>query len=402
MKSLNLLAVTSELPWPLDTGGHIRTFHLLSALAKKFKVRLVVGISGPDPAAISPLCEAGIEVRPVIIGKRSVARETLRAASAALYRKPYVLFGRHAHGAVQRALENELALNPPDLLYFDHLDAFAFADTARSVPVIIDMHNVYSILAARTAGETRHMALRSYLRHESRLLAAVERRAMKGVNAVFAVSTSDSCHFLALGARAVHVIPNGVDCAAYESLKPERIHDPTLLYIGSLRWPPNASAARFLVLSMLPQIRARYPGAGLRLIGEAEEDIVRELGQFPGVDVLGRVADVRPYLQDADLLAVPLEAGGGSRLKILEAFAAGVPVVSTPTGCEGLDVEGGRHLIVAERECFAEALLLLLANPQVGHRLAANARHLVREYYDWTAVGARACDVAMMTIGANT
>jgi len=401
LHDLNLLAVTSELPWPLDTGGHIRTFHLLSALAKKFKVRLVVGITEPEPAGIAHLREAGIDVRAVFIGKRLAAREMLRAAGAALTRQPYVFFRRHAHSAVRRMIKDELTRNPPDLLYLDHLDGFVFADEARNIPAMIDMHNVYSVLAARTSAEARNLGLRSYLRREAQLLAQAERRAARGTRAVLAVSPADGAHFSSLGAQSVHVIPNGVDCAAYDGVRPDRAQGPVIVYVGSLRWSPNAAAAEFLAASVLPQIRRQYPDAQLRLIGEADEYMARALTQFPGVNVLGRVPDVRPHLRDADLLAVPLESGGGSRLKILEAFAAGVPVVSTPTGCEGLPVEHGQHLIVAERQRFADAVTTLLANPQTGKALAANARRLVQEGYDWSAVGVLACDAVAMTMAAS-
>ena len=122
---------------------------------------------------------------------------------------------------------------------------------------------------------------------------------------------------------------------------------------------------------------------------------------FRGSRLLGSVPDVLPHLGDACVLAVPLEAGGGTRLKILEAFAAGLPVVSTPVGCEGIDATDGEHLLVAPRERMAESILSLLSDRRLGERLATLARALVRERYDWNSVGATACNAVETAIAVG-
>jgi glycosyltransferase involved in cell wall biosynthesis len=112
----------------------------------------------------------------------------------------------------------------------------------------------------------------------------------------------------------------------------------------------------------------------------------------PHVEVAGNVRDVVPYFRSAHVLAVPLEAGGGTRLKILEAFAAGLPVVSTPVGCEGIDGVHDQHLLVADRPAFADAIVQVLLDPAAAHERADRAQQLVQQGYDWSAVGRRALD----------
>jgi len=231
-----------------------------------------------------------------------------------------------------------------------------------------------------------------YLRHEARLLRRRERDAARGCDAVLAVSDEEARVYRGLGARAVTLAPNGVDCAAYADLPTGRPHAaPTLLYVGPMSWAPNAAAVTFLAREVMPRLRSVVPDARLRIIGRDMTSAVQALADGDGVDVLGMVPSMPPHLLEASVLAVPLETGGGTRLKILEAFAAGLPVVSTAVGCEGLRVVDREHLVVADRAGFAEALIAALRDPAAGAERAARARALARDCYDWRMVGVTAC-----------
>ena len=146
----SVLAVTSELPWPLDRGGHLRTFHLLRALASANRVRLIEPSSDPDEGAVRALRDAGIELRAVRVARRRQATEALRVAHATVAAEPYVLYRRHRWSAVRAALRLAVAQDPPDVCYLDHLDSFVYAGACASTPIVIDLHNVYSELAARS------------------------------------------------------------------------------------------------------------------------------------------------------------------------------------------------------------------------------------------------------------
>jgi polysaccharide biosynthesis protein PslH len=301
------------------------------------------------------------------------------------------MYGRHGHRAVRRALSEEVARESPIALYLDHLDSYQFATVAPGVPRLIDLHNVYSRLAERTAAERGRGFTRSYLNHEARLLGRVEAEVARRVECLLTVSALEQEHFRRLGARDVRLVPNGVDCAAYAEVAAGRprasLADPVIVYVGALSWTPNVLAARFLAAEVLPAVRKQFPRATLQVIGRSPTADALELQHQPGVTVLGSVPDVRPYLAAASVLAVPLEAGGGTRLKILEAFAAGLPVVSTAVGCEGIEAEHGRHLVVADRPDFGPAICTLLADPAGAEAMASRARMLARSRYDWGVVG---------------
>jgi glycosyltransferase involved in cell wall biosynthesis len=256
----------------------------------------------------------------------------------------------------------------------------------------MDLHNVYSTVVRRAA-EERGALSHWYLRREARLLEKMERRAVYLADALLTVSEQEAAYFSALGANNVQVVANGVDCQAYADLPLGRSGStPVLLYVGPMSWEPNFRAVQFLATEVMPKVRARFPEARLRVVGSNPSPAALALNRLPGVDILGAVPAMTPHLLDAHVLAVPLESGGGTRLKILEALAAGLPVVSTPVGCEGLRVTCGEHLLVANRDRFAERLCSLLADPALGRQLAANARALARRQYDWGALSVRACE----------
>jgi len=396
----SLLAVTSQLPWPLDSGGHLRTFHLLRSLSSHVHVRLVAGVPPGQEGGVQAVRDAGIAVIPAYVSERQPLREGVRLAKAFAAGEPYVFYRRHDRRAVRQALTGAIADARPDILYLDHLDSMLFSSLAGGSHIVADLHNVYSLLVERTAAEHRSMIASWYLRRESRLLDAVERKAARDADLVMTVSDTEAAHFQKLGARRTCVVPNGVDCPYYESLPlgRETPRAPIVLFVGGLSWAPNVSAVQFLARTVLPGLRVRYPEAVVRIVGRGEPATMSALAGLPGVQVTGSVPDVRPHLAEASVVAVPLESGGGTRLKILEAFAAGLPVVSTAVGCEGIAAAHGRHLVVAERDDFAGAIVGLFADPGSGRRLATEARELVRRVYDWSVVGRQAAEAVSAVV----
>lgn len=406
MSRPSLLAVTSELPWPLSSGGHLRTYHLLVSLARRFDVRLVVP-SRPDEAdARAALARAGVAVRAVEIGPRRALVEACRIAGAAVRRDPYVLYARHRRRSVFRAVCQEALLSPPQVVYLDHLDSLLYAEAAGAAPVVIDMHNVYSTLAERAAREASGYARRRYLAGEAGLLQRKEVDATRLAHTIFACSEDEASFFRNLGARSVVVVPNGVDTQSYPwppvapasaGLYPDT--PPTVLFIGALEWQPNVSAVGFLAREVMPAVRARVPKARLLIVGRRPSAEVLALADGPRVEIAADVPDVRPYWGRADVLAVPLETGGGTRIKILEAFAAGVPVVSSPVGCEGIAARDGEHLFVASRDVFADAVTAALIDRDGASAKARAARALVEREYDWWAIGRRAAGRVLSAAG---
>ena len=390
--SASILAITSQLPWPLTSGGHLRTYHLLSAIASRHVVRLVTPVQDGSDVGIGKLEKSGIHVDPVRCPARSWAGETRKMLTAAVSGRPYLMYERHHWPCVRRHLSSVQEEARADVVYLDHVDSFVYHDLLPDVPWVCDMHNVYAQIVLRLSKDGGRLPTRLYLRREARLLRRMEIRAAQTAAAVTVVSEEDRDWYVRAGARNVVCVPNGVDCRRLEAAVPARRGSaPTILFLGALSWPPNVSAAKNLATEIFPIIQRELPDARLQIVGRDPLPTVRDLNAVQGIEVLGNVADVRPFLASAHVMAVPLTSGGGTRLKILEAFAAGLPVVSTPVGCEGLGVNHREHLVIASTQEFATSLLQVLRDLDGAERMAKQARNLARMKFDWSIVGAEMC-----------
>ena len=388
----DVLVITSELPWPLNTGGHIRSFHILKALSAKFNVRVIAGVEVADDPGLR------IRVVPAFQKKRNPIAEAGRVARSLLCEEPYVMFNRHDRPAMRQTIRKQLAAKTPDVVYLDHLDPLAFRGLFPRVPVVADLHNVYSTLAKRVATE-RKFPVNLYLHNEARLLGYMEKQVAAAASVLMTVSDTEQDYFQRLGGRNVRLVPNGVDCAAFRKYPIGRNHErPTLLYLGALSWQPNAKAAEFLAREVMPQILKVRPDVRLQIVGRNPGSEVNALAELPNVEVHANVPDVGVYLEQASILAVPLDSGGGTRLKILEAFAAGLPVVSTPVGCEGIECRHGEHLWIADRNRFAQGLLDAIEAPQLATEFAERGRALAEETYDWSVIGKSACEAVAQAV----
>ncbi len=391
-----LVAITSEIPWPLNSGGHIRSYHLLTAVSRMAPVSLLVPTDATRADLPAELASDDLQVTQIPVGSRSALGEVGRVLRSLARHEPYAMYGRHGWPAVYDAFASRLKTDPPALVYLDHIDAYWYVARAigaglRVPPVVVDMHNVYSRLLARSGAEARNPAMRALLARDASRMQQIERAVAARSAAIMAVSDEEVRYFAAAGANAVHLVPNGVDTSALTLLDAGRpTGAPVVMFLGTMSWGPNAAAVRFLARQAMPIVRQFVPDATLLVVGRDCPPDIAALGAADGIEVTGAVPEVQPYLARASVLAVPLDAGGGTRLKILEAFAAGLPVVSTAIGMEGIDARPREHFVLAERDAFAPALVAALQDRQAGRVMAVAARALATSRYDWRDIGAKA------------
>jgi len=186
----------------------------------------------------------------------------------------------------------------------------------------------------------------------------------------------------------VGYVPTGVDLEYFSARRPRPRDSRELVFVGSMDWMPNEEGIRWFASDIFGAVQERIAGARLILVGRAPSPAIRALAaRNPAIEVTGTVADVRPYLQRAAVCVVPLRVGGGTRLKIYEAMAMGIPVVSTTIGAEGLPLRNGEHLLIADTaDDQATAICTLLTDRAMADRLAANALRHVQEHCSWDAV----------------
>jgi len=379
--------VYSVLPRPAHPtrdGLAIRNFHMLAALGSEFRVRAAVLLSPEqDGSAEYP---AGVEVEEIRLDPRKIRQAAALAASAlsgAAY-SARMYRSRALSSRLSRWLSRE---EPAWVVAHSYHVAPAALETGR--PAWVDFHNVYSEIWRRM-GERRTGPLGAFLRWQAPRVARLEREILRRAAGASCVSERDAAAFSSGGGSPPLVVSNGVDLARYV-FRPEPSPEELVFFVGDLTWPPNLEGIRWFHAEVWPILAGLRPSAKVEILGRGHGSL-RGLSRRgpPGLSYLGEGADTRPLWSRAAVAIVPLLTGGGTRLKILEAAACGVPVVATPVGAEGLDfAEGSEIRLAARPREFAEAVAALLADPEARRAQAAAARRRVESEYDWREIGRR-------------
>jgi glycosyltransferase involved in cell wall biosynthesis len=384
-----VVLVDEELPFPPTSGKRIRTLNLLLRLRCRHQLTYMCHRNvdpGEARAAATYFADLGIAT---VVVDRSVPPKSGPGFYARLLANlasplPYSVTS-HNSRALRRALTHHAAAHPVDLW---HVEWTPYAQALRGVvpgPRVVIAHNVESIIWQRYTETEANPLRRWYIRQQWKKFQRFEREVLGEVDRTVAVSDVDADRFRSeFGVQRLDVVENGVDTTYFQP-RAGRGSPDRLLFLGSLDWRPNLDGVRMLLERVFPAVRAAEPTATLCLIGRNPPDeLRRQAATTPGVELHANVPDVRPYLASCGFLVVPLRIGGGSRLKVLEALASGVPVVSTRIGAEGLCLKPGRHLTVVEDiDDLISALVQAIRDP---HRLAREAeagREQVLHRYDW-------------------
>lgn len=382
---MRLLFLTETVPHPLDSGGRIKTRHTLEALAERHAVACHTFIR--DPAQFAPAREALEAICDEVwlhLVPRRVTTDILHLARSLATGRPLTV-DRHFSRRVLSVLRERTRLVRYDAVYCDHLSMLEYGRRL-GLPVLHDAHNVEHEIVRRYARTAPRAWLRAAAAVEWRALRRYEQREYTACDLITAVSEHDAGRIRTLAGPRVRVeaIPIGV--AAAETVPAPRVREPRVLFVGGLAWPPNADAVNFLLREIWPAVLADAPDALLTVVGRGTPPVAP--GQARGVRFAGYVEAVAPHFEASRLMVAPLRSGSGLRVKILEAFAHGVPVVSTTIGAEGLQVIDGEHLLIADTpSTFARAIVRLLHDDDLVERLATRARRLAVEAYDRAVVG---------------
>lgn len=387
---MSALVVANRLPWPLDDGWKRRTFHVVRGLARARFVTLASLHAGPpgDVEALGRSLGANVEVLTV---PPPPLRGPVAVVLGAVTSRPYHVW-RQRSPALRRVIREAAGRRRYDLALATMTHMFPFLeDLGPGVRLIVDTHNIDSLVLSRYAGRMR-IPRRWYARMTAARLRRHEEHVFAHADRVIVCSDVEAPLVRSVpGSREPAVIPNGVDATG--TFIPGK-GDPVpgrIAFFGKLDYYPNTDAVEYLAAEILPRIRAELPEAEVDVIGPDPPPGLRALERpGSGIRITGRVHDIPAALSSASVVVVPLRLGGGTRLKILEALALGLPVVSTSIGAEGLDLEPGRDLILADDPgAFAAEVVGLLQDPERGRRLGANGRDTVCRRYDWSIIERR-------------
>ncbi|HEX7972829.1 MAG TPA: glycosyltransferase [Anaerolineales bacterium] len=377
---MRILFLSAWLPYPPDNGAKLRIYHLLRGLAQHHEVTLLSydgGIGGEPPARLRELCQA-VHLLP----ERTYNASSARALLGFFSRTPRVLVDRYVPEMAARIRE-EVRRGGYDLVIASEWYMAYYEPAFRGVPAIFEEAEV-GVFRDKIA-QARSPLHR--LRHELTTLKmqAYFRGLLSRFKACTVASETERALLMKMvaGYTGVEVIPNGASLADYRPALTEPMPD-TLIFTGSFRYRPNYDAMTWFLGQVYPLVKAAVPGVKLTITGDQAG---LPLPDAEGVTLTGYVDDVRPYLASAWASLAPLHSGGGTRLKILEALALHTPVVATSKGAEGLDLQNGRHILLADTpEDFAGQVIRLLKDPRLRRQIADNAYQLACEKYDWDVI----------------
>jgi glycosyltransferase involved in cell wall biosynthesis len=400
MKTVRTLIITPNLPYPTFFGVDLRNWQNINGLMSCGQVG-VFGLCSNDPrrgeVPHADLAFWRCSTDPALTYPLPQGHKL--AARAWLFDQlghPSDLYYSDAAAAEVSALVEEFS---PQVVVLEGLWLHRYIDLLKqhNCPVILDCHNVEATLSrqmgdATTGDDLQARLMRNILPARVQL---IEQKATHAVDQLWVCSSYDArlMQELYKPAAPVHIVPNAVDVDSYATARTRTDHLPergsttkrTLIFPAMFAYPPSVEAVTFLLEEIFPRLATSVPDCQLLLVGSMPTVRMREAAQRdPRIIVTGPVPDIRPYLAAATLMVVPLFQGSGTRFKILEAFAAQVPVVSTAKGVEGLATVDGIHVLIAESaDEFVAAIQRVWRDENVAPRLATHGLELVRQHYSW-------------------
>jgi glycosyltransferase involved in cell wall biosynthesis len=404
---MRILWLSHVIPYPPKAGVLLRSYYLLKAVAAQHTVDLFAFIQEPWLAtlfdtrdqglvesrrALESLCRrvefAPIELLQRPFGKRRTALESLFS------RDPYMvrwLISRRARDTLV-SMEHEARY---DLVHMDTISVASYRDIFPESALVLNHHNIESHMLLRRADNESSALKARYFRQEGRRLEHFERRLVHEVSLNVTCSPLDSERLRAIEPRARTVeIPNGVDV---EFFQPQNtaVRADSLIFVGTMNWYPNVDAVLWLLREIFPRVRQQRASVTLDLVGANAPREVRDLAaRTPGVKLHGFVPEVRPLMDSAALYVCPIRDGGGTKLKVLDAFAMAKCLVAHPVALEGIDAVDGREVVLAhDVEAFAAKTLHLLDNADERERIGNAARQLVVEKFSFATIGRELAEV---------
>ena len=386
-KKMKILFLSPTVPFPLTDGGRIRVFNLLKQIAKKSDITLLALETQPtDEEGVAELQQLGVQVH-LVPNAPTLPRVSLGTLLKAFLKRQPITVARYDLPAYRQKFRELIATENYDLVHYEMFHTAQFY-TETDLPGVLSQQNVDSEIWRRLCSETANPFYKFAYWTQQLAFQRYERVLSPKFDAVTCTSDIDAAVFQRhCAADAIAIIPNGVDVTHFQ---PDFTTEAPahLIYIGSMDWYPNEDAVAFFVDDILPGIQSKVSDVRFSIVGGNPSARVQKLAARDGVIVTGRVPEIKPYFAEATVFVVPLRIGSGTRLKILEALAMGKAIVSTSVGAEGLDLNDGEEIFIADApEPFADAVARLLTDPALRRRIGENGRARVEKDYDWRSIG---------------
>jgi sugar transferase (PEP-CTERM/EpsH1 system associated) len=382
-RRLKLLLLTTKPPFPLTDGGRIAVYEPLRRLAARgHQVTLLTfRAPGQDQDALAHL-ETLCRVEYVQHDTRTRPGGMISNLFSSL---PYSI-SKYRSPLMMQKLREMLTGEAFDVVHLEQVHLACYQEIVRGefgVPAVLRQVNSESHLAERF-WQTQTGLRRIYARLQATRLRRYEAEMCARMDCCLAITAGDAERLRTLSPQAnIRVIPAGVDLEEFQPA-PHLAEAEAVVFVGSMDWLPNADAVLWFAKEISPLVKREFPAFQFYVVGRQPPVEIRRLTESDAIHVTGYVDDVRAYLARAAICVIPLRVGGGMRVKLLQAMAMAKPVVSTSIGAEGIAIEHGRHVLLADTASdFASGVVSLLRNRGLREYLGQNARRLVAEHYSW-------------------
>lgn len=396
---MKILMITPYLPYPLVSGGQIRTYNLLKNLSQKHKITLVSFIREPREKQylkdLKPYCEN------ILVYQRRKAWSPINIILSAISPYPF-LVSIYLSLSLRRDISDLLARENFDLI---HAETFYVMPNIpqTSVPIfLVEQVIEYLVYQRYVEGLPSWLTfLKPFLIFDVAKIKRWEKHYWTKAKRLAAMSQDDKDFIEEINPNLkVDVVANGVDIEYFANIKKSKTKQPTILFVGNFKWLPNRDAAQFLVKDIWPQIKSQIKDAKLWIVGRNPTQDLKKY-QSKDISIDEGVEDIRTAYGNSDVLVAPIRNGRGTKYKILEAMATKTPIVGTPLATEGINIVAGKEAYVASSaKSLADKTVLLLKNPKKSKDLAENAYKLVSQEYNWKKISDR-LDEVYMEVGKN-
>lgn len=386
---MRILWLKTELLHPVDKGGKIRTYQMLKELRKGNHITYLTlddGKAASDAAELASEYADKTICIPHATAAKFSAKFYFELVGNLMSKLPYAL-QKYRSGEMCEAIRSEAASGNHDVLVCDFLAPAVNLTDECPIPSVLFQHNVEAMIWQRHFENEPTGPKRAFLKSQWRRMRDFERESCRSFDMVAAVSSEDAETMRRdYGITNVYDVPTGVDTEYFSPGARVSKTGAKIVFTGSMDWLPNEDAIVWFVREILPIIRKSVPDVTLTVVGRDPSPRIRELQRTDAsIAITGRVPDVRPFMNDAGAYIVPIRIGGGTRLKIYEALAMELPVVSTAVGAEGLPLDDGEHILIRDDPAsFAEAVIGLLKDETTAKRIGESAAAKVRAEFGWS------------------
>lgn len=391
---------TPYVPYPPNSGGQTRTFNLIKNLSSQHEITsfcfLRTDQSIPDLTELRKYCR-----KVEIVTRKKAWTSLTKILRTAISPFPY-LANMYYYDSVKASIAKELKNGNYDLI---HVETYYIMPNIppTTIPVLLAEQTIEYLVYQHFTQTTKKWFLKPFLYIDVLKHKYWEKYYWQKAKKVVAMSADDKEKMLQLVSDLnVDIVPNGVDLDYFgQRLKIKRDTHPRLLFVGNFNWLQNREAVEILIAKIWPKIKSEIANARLWIVGRnPPESIIKLAAKHEDVSVSGDLDDIRQAYQGSDLLIAPIYGGGGTRYKILESMASGLPVVSTQIGIEGLNAMNGSHALVSnDQEELAKLAVSLIQDKSLSRKISSNGLKLVSQNYDWKTISAHLSKIYEETAG---